>query len=268
TLFRLINYLFSPVWVKRDDPQKRKGAMAEIKDKLESGENIIIFPEGTRGEPGEIQPFKTGIGRLAEEYHNIPIVPVFLHGPERVLPKRYFLPMPIWNNIFISPPQYFSDSSIEITKTLEKTINEISNTRQVLHHKRKKKSLNIPHTVTMLGIDGSVKSTISRILAEKLSLNSTSALISDKLEFYENGALRDMQPLVTEKVRGIIGRYAKQAKSLKMYKIPKLTELLLRDFLMDELRKWYSPDVIVLDGCPLLNLVSWTKLYREEEFNE
>ncbi len=266
--YKLINYLFSPVWVRRDDPERKKNAMLRIRSVLENGENIILFPEGTRGEPGEIQPFKTGIGRLAEEYKNIPIIPVFLHGPERVLPKRYFLPMPIWNNIFISPPQLFSEKSPEITRILEKTINEISRTKQVIHHKRHRNILKIPSTVTILGIDGSGKSTISRKIAEKLSEKSTVALITDNLEFYEGGKLRELQPLVTEKVRGIVGKYAKQAKSLKMYKFPKLTEMLLRDFLMDECRKWYSPDMIILDGCPLLNLVSWAILYKEEEFNE
>ncbi len=50
--------------------------MKDVSDKLENGHNLIIFPEGTRGEPGELQSFKSGIGRIAEKYRHIPIVPV------------------------------------------------------------------------------------------------------------------------------------------------------------------------------------------------
>jgi len=52
-----------------------------------------------------------------------------------------------------------------------------------------------------------------------------------------------------------------------MYKVPKLTELLLRDRLLGEIRKWYSPDMVVMDGSPLLNLTAWAVLYKEEHFN-
>jgi hypothetical protein len=77
-----------------------------------------------------------------------------------------------------------------------------------------------------------------------------------------------MQPLLIERIREWIGGQAKQAKSLTRYKIPKLTELLLRDRLLDATKRWYRPDVIVMDGCPVLNLAAWTVLYREEYFNE
>jgi len=267
-LFGLINYLFSPVWITRGDTGKREDAINSIKGNLDRGHNIIMFPEGTRGEPGKILPFKTGVGRLSEEYHNIPIVPVFLHGPERALPKKSFLPMPVCNDIFIAPPQVFKESYIETTHILEQIIKELSETENVRHHRRHKRKTRFASAVAILGIDGSGKSTISRIVAGELSTESTSALISDKLEFYENGELRKMQPLVTEKIREIVGSYAKSARSLKLYKVPKLTEMLLRDYLTDELNKWYNPAHIVMDGCTLLNLTAWAVLYREEYFNE
>ncbi|MFC1556224.1 hypothetical protein ACFL67_03990, partial [candidate division KSB1 bacterium] len=31
--------------------------------------------------------------------------------------------------------------------------------------------------------------------------------------------------------------------------------------------KWYSPESIVLDGCPLLNLTAWAIIYKEDYFN-
>jgi len=55
---------------------------------------------------------------------------------------------------------------------------------------------------------------------------------------------------------------------LKLYKIPKLTELILRDILLIEIKKWYTPDLVILDGSPLLNLSAWAILYKENFFNE
>ncbi|HJO13026.1 MAG TPA: hypothetical protein QGI39_13405, partial [Gammaproteobacteria bacterium] len=44
------------------------------------------------------------------------IIPVFLFGPERALPKRYFLPVPVWMNIIIAPPQAFTGSVLDTTQ--------------------------------------------------------------------------------------------------------------------------------------------------------
>ena len=73
--------------------------------------------------------------------------------------------------------------------------------------------------------------------------------------------------MLSEKMRESVGKYAKTAKSLKHYKVPKLAELLLRDHVMGEVQRWYSPDFIVLDGCPLMNLVAWASLYKEKHFD-
>ena len=263
-LFKLVNYLFSPIWIVRDrevdDPLKG------MKEALSSGNSIIIFPEGTRGIPGQIKRFKTGVGRLAVEYGNIPIIPVFLSGTEKSFPKKSTIPMPIWNNVTIGPPQIFRGESQDITSSLEKMILELSESETAKRHKRYKRP-KPAIAFAVYGIDGSGKSTLSRIVAKKLSDGFRVCLISDILEFYENENQKELQPLLTEKLREALGRYAKTAKSLKQYKIPKLAELLLRDHILGEVQRWYTPDIIVQDGCPLINLAAWAKLYREEYFD-
>jgi len=263
-LFKLVNYLFCPIWIVRDrevdDPLKG------MKEALSSGHNIIIFPEGTRGIPGQIKRFKTGVGRLAIEYRNIPIIPVFLSGPEKSFPKKSAIPMPIWNYVTIGPPQMFKGEDRDITSSLEKMIRELSESETAKRHKRYKRP-KPAFAFAVYGIDGSGKSTLSRIVARKLSDTFRVCLVSDNLEFYENENQKELQPLLTEKLREALGRYAKTAKSLKQYKIPKLAELLLRDHIMGEVQRWYTPDIIVQDGCPLINLAAWAKLYKEEYFD-
>jgi adenylate kinase family enzyme len=123
-------------------------------------------------------------------------------------------------------------------------------------------------TIAVLGIDGSGKSTLSKRLALELSGSTGVGLISDSLELFEGRRLKELQPLLKEKVREWIGAHAKQARSLVRYKIPKLTELLLRNRMLQETKRWYHPDMIVMDGSPLLNMTGWAILYREQYFNE
>ena len=267
-IFKLVTYLFNPVWIDREDASSRPEFINKVNKLLSDGHNLIMFPEGTRGLPGEFQSFKSGIGRIAEKFPDIPIVPVYLHGPERSLPKSGYIPIPIWNNVIIGPPQVFHESYNEIIKVLEKTIRDLSENEMAFRRKRIHKKRRTMKTIAVLGIDGSGKSTLSRHIAKKLSADFNTALVSDLLEFYENSQLKPMQPLITENIRTRIGRYAKNAKSLKLYKIPKLTELLLRDILLLEIKRWFHPDITVLDGSPLLNLTSWAILYKEEHFNE
>jgi 1-acyl-sn-glycerol-3-phosphate acyltransferase len=283
-LFRLVNYLFRPIWIVRgaevDDPLK------EMKDALDFGKSIIIFPEGTRGEPGRIESFKTGIGRLAVKYGNIPIIPVFLSGPEKAFPKKSTIPLPIWNNITIGPPHIFKGESTDaasfkrenrditspkggykdITSSLETMIRELSESETAKRHKRTERTAQAC-ALAVLGIDGSGKSTLSRIASIKLSDSRRVCLLTENLELYEDGNQTELQPLFTEKVREALGKYAKTAKSLKHYKIPKMAEILLRDHMLGEVRRWYKPDIIVQDGCPLINLAAWAKLYKEEYFD-
>ena len=260
----LAEFLVQPVWIVRgggdEDP------LAGMRARLSRGRSIIIFPEGTRGRAGEMARFKTGVGRLAAEFPDVPVVPVFLTGPEKALPKTRSLLIPIWNQVSVGPPCFFHGSAGEFTAELEGAVRELA-AGVVPSHRRRKRTRR-PPTLAVLGIDGSGKSTLSRALARRLSADGRACLVSDGVELFEGGAAVQAPPLLTEKVRTTLGRRTKVAGSLKSYKIPKLAELLLRDHVVDGLRDWYAPDVIVLDGSPLLNITAWTGLYRREALSQ
>jgi len=54
---------------------------------IQEGKKILIFPEGTRSEDGEIGPFKQGIGMLATRA-KCPIIPAYIHGTHEAWPKK------------------------------------------------------------------------------------------------------------------------------------------------------------------------------------
>lgn len=264
-LFRTISYIFRPVWVDRTGEKGK--AIPEIQHVLDNGESIILFPEGTRGEPGRLQDFRSGIGRIVEANPSIPVVAAFLEGPERVLPRKASFPIPLWNHVTIAPPQLVQGDSSDVTLSLQKTLESLSEQAHEARQHRPSARSRV-FTVGILGIDGSGKSTLSRQLAREFSATGKTCLISDSLELFDGSEPQDIQPLMTERLRRWVGAQAKQAKSLVRYKIPKLAELLLRDRLLNEAGRWYRPESVFMDGMPLLNLTAWAILYREEHFTE
>jgi 1-acyl-sn-glycerol-3-phosphate acyltransferase len=71
---------------------------------LREGYGVLLFPEGTRSQNGELGPFRSGIGRLAAEFPDVPIIPVWLDGTARVLPKKASLPRPVSVSAHFGPP--------------------------------------------------------------------------------------------------------------------------------------------------------------------
>jgi 1-acyl-sn-glycerol-3-phosphate acyltransferase len=69
--------------------------LAPAKAALARGDILVIFPEGTRGSADELAPLKAGVARLAEAFPDAPVVPVWIQGAGRVLPKGSFIPVPM-----------------------------------------------------------------------------------------------------------------------------------------------------------------------------
>jgi len=260
-LYAAVNFLFRPVWVDRESGGG--STLDKMNAHLDAGESIVIFPEGTRGEAGRLGHFHDGVGKLAADHPDIPLIPVFLRGSERALPRKASLPLPIWQHVSIGPPQRLAEGIRDITEALRESILALERSEIASRHQRRPER-HQALVVAVLGIDGSGKSTLSRRLALDLSSAGRTCLIGDSLELFAGGDPRAAQPLLKEKLRRWISAQAKDAKSLARYKIPKLTELLLRDALLGEAKRWYGSDLIFMDGSPILNMTAWSILYRPE----
>jgi len=69
--------------------------LAPVREALDGGDSLILFPEGTRGSERLPQAFRGGLFRLASEYPHVELVPVYLDTLHRSLPKGALLPLPL-----------------------------------------------------------------------------------------------------------------------------------------------------------------------------
>jgi 1-acyl-sn-glycerol-3-phosphate acyltransferase len=81
--------------------------LAEAMQALQQGEILILFPEGTRGEPEQMGELKNGIAHLARRVPEVPVVPVYLHGLGMALPKGEALLVPFFCDVFIGEALYW-----------------------------------------------------------------------------------------------------------------------------------------------------------------
>jgi 1-acyl-sn-glycerol-3-phosphate acyltransferase len=73
--------------------RRGSGDLAALKKSLgvlAAGEALVIFPEGTRHTSGELGEAELGVGMIAVR-SGAPVVPVFIRGTDRLLPKGGFL---------------------------------------------------------------------------------------------------------------------------------------------------------------------------------
>jgi uncharacterized protein len=63
-----------------------EGSVEHLREKVEQGYSLMVFPEGSRSEDGVIQRFHKGAFYLAEHF-NLDVLPVYIHGNSETLPK-------------------------------------------------------------------------------------------------------------------------------------------------------------------------------------
>jgi 1-acyl-sn-glycerol-3-phosphate acyltransferase len=112
--------------IERQRKDRTADPLIPLSEALQRGEILILFPEGSRGAPEEMGRFRTGISRLVERNPEAPIVPIFMHGLGKALPKGEFLLVPFFCDVIIGELLYWRGSVEATMQAYEATMNELA----------------------------------------------------------------------------------------------------------------------------------------------
>jgi 1-acyl-sn-glycerol-3-phosphate acyltransferase len=100
--------------------------LARCSEALERGEILIIYPEGSRGEPESMASFQSGIAHLAKRHPDVPIYPVFIYGLGKVLPKGAKILVPFFCDVAVGEPIFWSGGKQMFMDLLHHKMQELS----------------------------------------------------------------------------------------------------------------------------------------------
>lgn len=94
--------------VSRTSNASAAGALKGFMKLYQEGNDVLIFPEGSRTLDGKLQPLEAGVALIAS-HERAPILPVFIHGAYDAMPPGSFFIKPRKITITFGKPLKFSD---------------------------------------------------------------------------------------------------------------------------------------------------------------
>jgi 1-acyl-sn-glycerol-3-phosphate acyltransferase len=95
--------IFNAVYVSRQRTDD-EDPLEPLMEALRSGDSLVIFPEGTRGNKPEPAAFKAGLYHLGEAFPEVQLIPCWIDNVQRVMPKGEVVPVPILCSVTFGAP--------------------------------------------------------------------------------------------------------------------------------------------------------------------
>lgn len=93
---------------------------------LDSSQILIVFPEGSRGEPERLGKFKTGVAHLSARFPQVPIIPVFMHGMGKALPRGEAIFVPFFCDVCIGESFIWPGNRQAFMQQLEESMQSLA----------------------------------------------------------------------------------------------------------------------------------------------
>ncbi len=97
----------------------RKNPLADLEAALDREDILILFPEGSRGNPEQRAEFKRGVAFLAKARPDVPVHPVFMHGLGKALPKGSLILVPFNCDVIAGAPIRWTGDASSFMAALE-----------------------------------------------------------------------------------------------------------------------------------------------------
>lgn len=114
----ITQFFFNSIMISRKRKEGEPSGIEVLDDCIKRGKSLVLFPEGSRGQPGVIAEFKSGIAIILKKNPGVPFIPVYLDGFGRVMPKDKTIILPMVCKIRFGEPIYI-DSSKDVDSILE-----------------------------------------------------------------------------------------------------------------------------------------------------
>ena len=118
----LSNYFINTLLISRQGGN----AIHTMKKALEEGYSLILFPEGSRGEPDNEQQMKPGVALLLSLCPGVKYVPAYLYGMGKIMPKGDGLIVPFDSILVYGQPTLPNSENVkEILAQIESDLKEL-----------------------------------------------------------------------------------------------------------------------------------------------
>lgn len=127
---KLSNFFINSLLIsrKRDIEKLDNSPVKKMIAALDNGFSLILFPEGTRGEPEKKQPLKPGIGLILSQRPEIKYIPAYMTGMGKAMPKGDNLIVPTSSTLTFGQPKKINTNKVdEILKQIEHDFIQLKN---------------------------------------------------------------------------------------------------------------------------------------------
>lgn len=111
---KFLNVCLNTLLIKRKRVNNEPSAIEKLDELVKQGKSLILFPEGSRGQPGVLADFKKGIAILLKRNPNLYFIPAYLNGFGRVLPKDSSLVLPLVCKVHFGKPMQVDSGDITV----------------------------------------------------------------------------------------------------------------------------------------------------------
>ena len=111
----LSNTFINTLLIKRgrDKVNRANDPIHQMVRALDEGYSLILFPEGTRGQPEQDQDLKAGVALVLQERPETIIVPAYMKGMGKAMPKGDSLIIPFNSKLIYGQPVQFANVSVQ-----------------------------------------------------------------------------------------------------------------------------------------------------------
>jgi 1-acyl-sn-glycerol-3-phosphate acyltransferase len=111
--------------IPRTNITKSNNPLTLMVEALDAGQSLILFPEGTRGDPERMSTLQTGIAHLLRHRPSTPIIPVYLRNLGYALPRGELILVPMFCDVFVGPPRVMGEGREQIMSALAAAFDDL-----------------------------------------------------------------------------------------------------------------------------------------------